>query len=1157
MALLFRHLRLRTAWRIIALLAILALAGQPPLAARAASTLTVNSAADGAPANDGACTLREAIINANNNDQSGSTDCPAGTAPAPDTIAFNIPGPGPHTIALTAALPIIVDPIIIDGSTQPGANCAARQLQIVLDGVGAGIGSNGLAIAAGSSSVRGLVIHRFSSHGVYLSGAGNNTLTCSFIGTDVTGTVDLGNAVSGVRVDDIPNNTIGGVAAGDGNLISGNELEGIGLWGAGASNNVVQGNTIGADVTGSVALGNGTSGIYIAGGPGNVVGGAGAGNVISGNTYGVMVRDATAVNNVIQDNIIGADASGTAPLANSSFGVTLLNLSSLTTISGNLIAYNTLDGIYQEVGIAGTVIQGNRIENNVRRGIWLGGGVIATNTANCITGNASGMDNTSGIPTIAINNWWGSASGPGPVGPGVGDPISSDIVYAPWQGTLPAGCGSVGRAALSASKAFGAASIPLNSTTTLTVTIGNPNPISISNVAFTDPLPAGLQATAAASPQCGGTVDISNPSQIVFSGGVIAAGGVCTITVTVRGVALGVQTNPSFAVGRADGAIPSTSTAPVSITVLESLQIAKQFTDDPVADGGTATLEFTIRNSETVSATAITFSDTLPGGATYVPGSLPIAPCGAGSTLTLSGGDTTLTLGNGSLAAGASCTFAVQVSVPLGLAAGDYVNTSGAVTGVIGGVPVTGNTASDTLIVVNTPTAGKSFDDAVIALNATTTLRVTITNPNTVPATGVSFTDALPTGLEAIAAASPQCGGTVNISNPALIVFSGGAVPAGGSCTVTVTVRGTTPGVKLNQITDVAASFGSVTYAGISTPPTSLIVSDLLAIGKQFTNDPLMPGGTATLRFTIINPDTLNAATNIAFSDTLPGGLTYNPGSLPAAPCGAGSVLTLSGGDTTLNLAGGQLAAGASCSFDVQAPIPAGFAPGNYLNTTSAVTGVIGGVPVTGNTASDTLTVVVPPTPATPPLDTGGPRIVLTGVASPSVAAPGDRVVWTWTISNVGTVGSGPLTFTAQVPDVLTLDGVTASAGAAVFSGQGVTAEIGSLGPGQSATVTINTTLTGGQARWPLTIHARLLGTSRKAGAKARAVQSAGDQVCMTGYVADVSATACLTVFPFELPETGGRPVGAAVGRWVGLGVLILGGAGAWLARRQAARGGR
>ena len=85
------------------------------------------------------------------------------------TIDFAIPGPGPYTIILAAALPDITEPVIIDGYTQPGArpNTLAggndAVLLIELDGVNVPVSANGLRILAGGSAVRGLVINRFTA----------------------------------------------------------------------------------------------------------------------------------------------------------------------------------------------------------------------------------------------------------------------------------------------------------------------------------------------------------------------------------------------------------------------------------------------------------------------------------------------------------------------------------------------------------------------------------------------------------------------------------------------------------------------------------------------------------------------------------------------------------------------------------------------------------------------------------------------------------------------------------------------------------------------------------------------------------------------------------------------------------------------------------
>src|SRR6185436_1673885 len=81
-----------------------------------------------------------------------------------DTIRFVI-GIGPQTITLATPLPTITDPVIIDGTTQPGFTSAPI---IELNGVNLGGGSSGLLINAGSSTVKGLVINRFNTDGIRL-----------------------------------------------------------------------------------------------------------------------------------------------------------------------------------------------------------------------------------------------------------------------------------------------------------------------------------------------------------------------------------------------------------------------------------------------------------------------------------------------------------------------------------------------------------------------------------------------------------------------------------------------------------------------------------------------------------------------------------------------------------------------------------------------------------------------------------------------------------------------------------------------------------------------------------------------------------------------------------------------------------------------------
>src|SRR5262245_19267572 len=157
------------------------------LAATAAHavTFTVTTTAD-----DGAGSLRQAIVDAN-----ADTD--------PDVIAFAI-GVDPPAIALTSALPTITNPVTIDGTTQSGFAGAPL---VEIDGASVPAPASGLVITASNSTVRGLVIERFAANGVTggvaieLLGGTGNTIEGNYLGLDVGGTLNHGNARYGVLCD--------------------------------------------------------------------------------------------------------------------------------------------------------------------------------------------------------------------------------------------------------------------------------------------------------------------------------------------------------------------------------------------------------------------------------------------------------------------------------------------------------------------------------------------------------------------------------------------------------------------------------------------------------------------------------------------------------------------------------------------------------------------------------------------------------------------------------------------------------------------------------------------------------------------------------------------------------------------------------------------
>jgi titin len=256
--------------------------------------------------------------------------------------------------------------------------------------------------------------------GVELSGPGasGNVVLGNLIGTDIAGIAKLGNDEGILIRFNATANTIGGTAPGSGNLISGNGRAGV-HFAYGAADNVVLGNLIGTDITGTRALGNGGGGVNIDSGAGNIIGGAvaGAGNVISANGSGISISGSGTSGNVMQGNLIGTDITGTQALGNST-GLYLFSDSSANTIggtaagAGNVISANAGDGIEILGGAHSYVVQGNLIGTDITgsRALGNGGhGIIIGESNNIVGGAAPGAGNVisanggDGVVISAIN----------------------------------------------------------------------------------------------------------------------------------------------------------------------------------------------------------------------------------------------------------------------------------------------------------------------------------------------------------------------------------------------------------------------------------------------------------------------------------------------------------------------------------------------------------------------------------------------------------------------------------------------------------------------------------------------------------------------------------------------------------------------------------
>jgi hypothetical protein len=352
-------------------------------------------------------------------------------------------------------------------------------------------------VAAGS----GNVISGNGARGVRIDGAGTNanTLARNRIGTDVTGTLDLGNAQEGVLVTGGARLNVIGAVSPAGNVISGNDLSGVVVNGAGTSDNSVVGNIIGLDASGTAVLGNAHYGVALSGGAsGNVVGGAaGNGNVISGNGLrGLNVVEAGTSANRVIGNIIGLDAAGTAVRGNP-VGVVVGQSATANVIgepgAGNTISGNGTYGVFVvDGGTNGNRVQSNRIGTDATGTVALGNGsdgirlsAAAAATGNVIGGTSAGYGNL--------------VSGNGGSGIQIRDLVSGTLVAGNTIGTNASGDAALPNLQHGVALSAG----------TTGNTIGGPRPWSATSSRATAPEPTargcGSTAPARAGTSCSAT----------------------------------------------------------------------------------------------------------------------------------------------------------------------------------------------------------------------------------------------------------------------------------------------------------------------------------------------------------------------------------------------------------------------------------------------------------------------------------------------------------------------------------------------------------------------------------------------------------------------------------------------------------------------------
>jgi hypothetical protein len=365
------------------------------------------------------------------------------------TIAFDIPGTGLQTITPGSALPpIFGSTVTIDGYSQPGASANTLAvgnnavLRIELNGANAGATAAGIRLASSDNVVKGMIINRWGMNGVEVTNRSGNSIEGNYIGTDASGNQNTqGNGKYGVWLHGASNNVVGGTTPAARNVISGNGKQGIYISRttsplADASGNRIEGNYVGTDKNGSVALGNGNfgfqtgDGVWIDGASNNVVGGtvAGARNVISGNkgtgvVIGSGVHEASAdpSDNTIEGNYIGTDASGTQDLGNGGGGVIITHNQGdqFGIVAGNNVVGGTTSAARNV--ISGNDFAGVTISFSGQRNNQVMGNYIGTDASGTLDrGNRNGgvfilgsLNNVVGGTTAGAGNLISGNDGPG------------------------------------------------------------------------------------------------------------------------------------------------------------------------------------------------------------------------------------------------------------------------------------------------------------------------------------------------------------------------------------------------------------------------------------------------------------------------------------------------------------------------------------------------------------------------------------------------------------------------------------------------------------------------------------------------------------------------------------------------------------------------
>ncbi len=513
-------------------------------------------------------------------------------------------------------------------------------------------------------------------------------------------------------------------------------------------------------------------------------------------------------------------------------------------------------------------------------------------------------------------------------------------------------------------------------TTTLQFMLTNISSTSaLSDIAFTMPISDGALSnpTLPSTNFCGAGFAFVTPVNglptLNVSGANLPAGQSCTFDIEFTASSsfdTKVVINTSQITGVLGGEAVVVAPVSAEVDIVAGPKLRKTFVDDPVLAGDTVTLSYTITNGSDEmaanSASAITFTDDLSA---VIPGlvatGLPLNDvCGVGSTLS---GSSTITLNDGQLGEQGSCTFEVTLQVPASALPGDFVSSTSSVSATVEGETVIAQAATDTLTVDGISISAE-FVPSTVLPGETTMLQFSLDNSTTSDLSAGFFTLNLSSALSGLTATAPfptePCGIGSEISGTTFLIATGINLIAGESCIFEVPVL-VPAGARDNEYTasttELIATFRATPNVRLGTTTATLTVdSQRLSLRKLIMNNPVMPGNSVDVQYTISNIDTFNAISAITFTDDFAAAVVGASVQTVASNTCSGSIVN-GVGSGELSLLNLSLAAEQSCSLTITLEVPSTTLAGDYLSATSDIVGNINAVTISGAGASATIEV--------------------------------------------------------------------------------------------------------------------------------------------------------------------------------------------------------